>query len=69
MRNIIFFRIKNPYIHSGWITNPAERESVMGFSYEKIDEAIVEELIKESYQLIASKLPKAIRSKYLSVLN
>ena len=33
---------------------------------EEMDEAIVKGLIKESYQLIASKLPKAIRSKYLS---
>ena len=32
--------------------------------YEEMDEAIVKGLIKESYQLIASKLPKAIRSKY-----
>ena len=32
-------------------------------------EAIVKGLIKESYQLIASKLPKAIRSKYLSESN
>ena len=34
--------------------------------YEEMDEATVKGLIKESYQLIASKLPKAIRSKYLS---
>ena len=34
--------------------------------YVEMDEVIVKELIKESYQLIASKLPKAIRSKYLS---
>ena len=32
--------------------------------YEELDDALVEGLIKESYQLIASKLPKAIRSKY-----
>ena len=37
--------------------------------YEEMDEAIVTGLIRESYQLIASKLPKAIRSKYLSVLD
>ena len=37
--------------------------------YEEMDEAIVTGLIKESYYLIASKLPKAIRSKYLSVLD
>ena len=34
--------------------------------YEEMDEAIVKGLIKESYQLITSKLPKAIRSKYLT---
>lgn len=34
--------------------------------YEEMDEAIVRGVIKESYQLIVSKLPKAIRSKYLS---
>ena len=33
--------------------------------YEEMDEALVKGLIKESYQLIASKLPKAIRSKYI----
>ena len=37
--------------------------------YEEMDEAIVKGLIKESYQLIASKLPTASRSKYLFVLN
>ena len=30
-----------------------------------VDDAFVEGLIRESYQLIASKLPKAVRSKYL----
>ena len=34
--------------------------------YEEMDEAFVKGLIRESYQLIVSKLPKAIRSKYLS---
>ena len=34
--------------------------------YEEMDKAIVKGVIKESYQLIVSKLPKAIRSKYLS---
>ena len=34
--------------------------------YEEMDEALVKGLIRESYQLIASKLPKAIRSKYFS---
>ena len=34
--------------------------------YEKLDDALVEEWIRESYQLIASKLPKAMREKYLS---
>ena len=37
--------------------------------YEEMDEAIVKGLIRESYHLIASKLPKAIRSKYLSESN
>ena len=36
--------------------------------YEEMDETIVEGLIRESYQLVASKLPKAIRSKDLSDL-
>ena len=30
-----------------------------------LDDAQVEEWIKESYQLVASKLPKAIRQKYI----
>jgi predicted DNA-binding protein (MmcQ/YjbR family) len=32
--------------------------------YEQIEDALVKEWIKESYQLVASKLPKAIRQKY-----
>lgn len=35
--------------------------------YEEMDEAIVKGLIKESYQLIISKLPKVIRSKYIDL--
>ena len=34
--------------------------------YEEMDKSFVEGLIRESYQLIASKLPKTVRSKYLS---
>ena len=34
--------------------------------YKEMDEALVEGLIRESYHLIASKLPKAVRSKYIS---
>ena len=34
--------------------------------YEQLDDAFVEGLIRESYRLIASKLPKAVRAKYLS---
>lgn len=34
--------------------------------YEQLDDALVEGWIRESYQLIASKLPKAVRSRYLS---
>jgi predicted DNA-binding protein (MmcQ/YjbR family) len=33
--------------------------------YEHLDDIKVEEWIKESYQLVASKLPKAIRQKYI----
>ena len=33
--------------------------------YENIEDGRIEEWIKESYKLIASKLPKAIRLKYL----
>lgn len=33
--------------------------------YEQLDDTQVKDWIKESYQLIASKLPKAIRQKYI----
>ena len=33
--------------------------------YEQIDDALVQEWIEESYLLVASKLPKAIRQKYI----
>ena len=33
--------------------------------YEQVDDALVQEWIKESYQLVVSKLPKAIRQKYI----
>ena len=33
--------------------------------YEHLDDTQVKDWIKESYQLVASKLPKAIRQKYL----
>ena len=33
--------------------------------YEQIEDALVQEWIKESYLLVASKLPKAIRQKYI----
>lgn len=32
--------------------------------YEQLDDVLVESLIKESYLLVVSKLPKAIRYKY-----
>ena len=35
-------------------------------NYEELEKAFVEGLIRESYQLIISKLPKAVRSKYLA---
>ena len=37
--------------------------------YEQLDDAFVEGLIRESYRLIASKLPKPVRSKFLSELD
>lgn len=33
--------------------------------YEQLEESLVKEWIKESYLLVASKLPKAIRLKYV----
>ena len=33
--------------------------------YERIENSLVQEWIKESYQLVASNLPKAIRQKYI----
>lgn len=33
--------------------------------YEQVDDALVKAWIRESHQLIASKLPKALRSQYL----
>ena len=33
--------------------------------YEQLEDAWVQEGIKESYRLVASKLPKAIRQKYI----
>jgi len=33
--------------------------------YESLEDALVQEWIKESYLLVASKLPKAIRQQYL----
>lgn len=33
--------------------------------YEQVEEVQVKEWIKESYQLVASKLPKSIRQKYI----
>lgn len=33
--------------------------------YERIDEPLLKEWIEESYRLVVSKLPKALRQKYL----
>lgn len=33
--------------------------------YEQLDDALVEDLIRESYELIVSKLPKAVKARYL----
>jgi predicted DNA-binding protein (MmcQ/YjbR family) len=35
--------------------------------YEQVEDALVQEWIRESYQLVASKLPKTIRLKYIQV--
>ena len=35
--------------------------------YEQLEDTQVQEWISESYHLVASKLPKAVRQKYLSV--
>lgn len=37
--------------------------------YEQLEDTLVEEWIQESYHLVASKLPKAIRQKYISENN
>ena len=34
--------------------------------YEQMDEALIKEWIRESHLLVASKLPKAIRQKYIN---
>ncbi len=39
----------------------------MNIDYEEMDEAIVKGVIKESYRLIISKLPKSIRAKYIDL--
>ena len=36
-----------------------------GVYYEQLDDTQIEEWIKESYRLVASKLPKTIRHKYI----
>lgn len=36
--------------------------------YEQLEDSLVMEWIKESYHLVASKLPKAIRGKYISAI-
>lgn len=37
--------------------------------YEQLEDTLVEDWIQESYHLVASKLPKAIRQKYISENN
>ena len=37
--------------------------------YEQVEDALVQEWIKESYLLVASKLPKAMRQKYMQALH
>lgn len=37
--------------------------------YEQLEDTLVEDWIQESYHLVASKLPKAVRQKYISENN
>lgn len=37
--------------------------------YEQLEDTLVEDWIQESYYLVASKLPKAVRQKYISENN
>ena len=55
-------REKFSAVTPAWHWNKKHRSDVY---YEQLENALVQELIKESYMLVASKLPKAIRQKYL----
>lgn len=37
--------------------------------YEQIDKAIIKEWIRDSYQLVAAKLPKVVRQKFIDTLD
>lgn len=40
-----------------------------GVYYEQIDKVIIKEWIRDSYQLVAAKLPKVVRQKYIVMLD
>ena len=54
-------RERFPAVKPAWHWNKKHWSDVY---YEQLEDAHVEEWINESYQLIASKLPKAVRQKY-----
>ena len=53
---------KFPSVTPAWHWNKKHWSDVY---YENIEDNQVEELIKESYKLVASKLPKIVRQKYI----
>ena len=55
-------RAEFPAVTPAWHWNKKHWSDVY---YEQLDDAKVEALIQESYQLVASKLPKALREKYI----
>ena len=64
--DIITFRLEGkifvcPAVTPAWHWNKKHWSDVY---YEQVDDALVKAWIRESHQLIASKLPKALRSQY-----
>ena len=55
-------REQYPAVTPAWHWNKKHWSDVY---YEQMEDSQVESLIKESYQLIISKIPKAIRQKYI----
>ena len=55
-------REKYPEVSPAWHWNRKHWSDVY---YGQLEKTLVEDWIRESYQLVASKLPKAVRSKYV----